>query len=102
MSLYFVYILKCVDDSYYVGYTNNVARRMQEHQRGLHDSYTSIRLPTKLVFIEEFSDEDEAFLFERQIKKWSRKKKEALIEGNFEAIKLYSKKQYVKKSIHPE
>jgi putative endonuclease len=86
MKDYFVYILKCSDDSYYTGVTNNLEKRVNEHQSGKIKGYTSSRLPVKLVFSETFSDIHQAIRFEKQIKGWSRKKKEALIHRNFDLL----------------
>ena len=82
-----VYIVNCKDDSFYTGVTNNVERRIVEHNSGLDKkSYTYSRRPVKLVYSQEFSDPNEAIRFEKQVKGWSRAKKEALIEGNFEKL----------------
>jgi len=88
-----IYILKCADDSYYVGHAQNVESRMIEHHSRMHDHcYTATRLPIELLYAKEFPTRDEAFNFERQIKGWSRAKKEALIQGGFEAVRALSKK----------
>lgn len=86
MKNYFVYILKCSDDSYYTGVTNNLEKRVYEHQFGIIKGYTSKRLPSKLVFSERFSDINQAIRFEKQIKGWSRKKKETLIYRDFDLL----------------
>jgi len=86
MKDYFVYILKCSDDSYYTGVTNNLEKRINEHQLGIIKGYTSKRLPVKLVFSERFGDINQAIRFEKQVKGWSRKKKEALINRNFDLL----------------
>ena len=86
MKDYFVYILKCSDDSYYAGVTNNLEKRVNEHQSGIIKGYTSNRLPIRLVFSERFSDINQAIRFEKQIKGWSRKKKEALTSRNFDLL----------------
>ncbi len=65
---------------------------MEEHQKGLWGGYTSTRLPVKLVYVEEYNRIDEAFFREKQIKGWSRRKKEALIEGKYEILPILSKK----------
>jgi putative endonuclease len=86
-----LYILKCADGSYYTGVTNN-ERRLNEHENGDDPkSYTFNKRPVKLVFTEEFSDPHVAFAKEKQIKGWSRKKKEALIRGDWEELKRLSK-----------
>ena len=80
------YILKCSDNSFYSGCTSNLKNRINEHKLGKFKGYTSSRLPIELVFSQEFSDINEAISAERRIKKWSRKKKEALINGDFELL----------------
>lgn len=91
MNNYFVYILECSDKSYYTGVTNNLEKRLAEHQSGVHKGYTSVRLPVKLMYSASFSDINEAIRIEKQIKGWSRKKKEALMRGDFDALVLLSK-----------
>ena len=94
---YYVYILHCSDDSYYTGVTNNIERRLHEHQTSFNlNSFTSNRLPVKLVYHCQFSDINQAILFEKRLKKWSRAKKEALIEGRLEDLPLLSKKKFKK------
>jgi len=84
---YIVYILLCADSSYYTGSTDDMNRRLFEHQEGLSPpAYTFRRRPVKLVWTEEVETLDEALLHEHQIKGWSRAKKEALIRGDFQAI----------------
>jgi putative endonuclease len=90
-KLLYVYILKCSDGSYYVGVTNNLERRLEEHNAGLiEDCYTKNRRPVEVVYWEPFSDYNQAFEFETRLKKWSRKKKEALIKGNWDKLKELS------------
>ncbi|RDK88376.1 GIY-YIG nuclease family protein [Marinirhabdus gelatinilytica] len=79
MARGYFYILKCADDSYYVGSTQSVLKRVKEHLIGKGAVYTSKRLPLALVYFEEHHSKDSAYLREMQLKKWSRKKKEALI-----------------------
>lgn len=90
MKSYFVYIVNCSDGSYYTGYTSDLERRVNEHNFKKYDGYTSSRLPVKLVFQQEFSDVGDALRAEKQIKGWSRKKKEALINGDLESLKKLS------------
>ncbi len=88
---YYVYILKCSDNSYYTGITNNVERRFAEHQSGLNpDCYTFSRRPLELVFAEYFTSPKQAIAFEKQVKGWTRAKKEALIAGDWNKIKTLS------------
>jgi putative endonuclease len=92
MRSYFIYILQCRDNSYYTGITNNVEKRLYEHQQGLvKGSYTHSRRPVKLVFSESFSNPRDAIEREKQIKGWSRKKKEALVSGDFPGLQKFSK-----------
>jgi putative endonuclease len=91
MKLHYVYILKCADDSFYTGETNNLTRRISEHQAGKYsNSYTFSRRPVELVYHAEFPDYYQAILFEKQVKGWSRKKKKALIEKDWTRLKLFS------------
>jgi predicted GIY-YIG superfamily endonuclease len=82
----YVYILQCSDSSYYVGSTTDLERRLFEHQNGLIEGYTKARRPVELVWMAEFPTEHDAFLRERQIKGWSRAKKQALMRGDWEGI----------------
>ncbi len=88
----YMYILECSDGSYYTGSTVNLKLRILQHQNGEGANHTKTRLPVKLVYFEEFSTVQEAFYREKQIQKWRREKKEALIAGNFEKLKELSRK----------
>ena len=79
----YMYILKCVDCSYYTGSTKDIELRLLQHQNGEGANHTAKRLPVELVYLEEFDRIDEAFYREKQVQGWSRKKKEALINGKF-------------------
>ena len=83
----YMYILKCNDGSYYTGSTNSLECRVYQHQNGDGAKYTSKRLPVKLVYFEEFDRIDEAFYREKQIQKWTKAKKEALINYSYERLK---------------
>jgi putative endonuclease len=84
---FYVYILKCADGSFYTGRTTDLSRRVYEHQTGADPkAYTFRRRPVHLVWSGEFEDKLEALTFEKQVKGWSRKKKQALIEGNWDKI----------------
>lgn len=76
-----MYILECSDGSYYVGSTNNIQLRIEQHQNGEGANHTKKRLPVTLVYLEEFDRIDEAFYREKQVQGWNRKKKEALINN---------------------
>jgi putative endonuclease len=99
-----IYILKCADGSYYTGSTNNLSLRLAQHQAGEGCAYTRSRLPVELVYSQRFPSEHQAFLRERQVKGWSRAKKEALIHGDFEALVKLSKSRSSSLSAgnHPE
>ena len=95
MKLSFVYILLCADKTYYTGITSNLEKRIQEHKLGRYpESYTHSRLPVKLVFYAEFTDITLAIQTEKHIKKWSRAKKEALINGEFQKLPNLAKKKF--------
>ena len=87
---FWTYILQCSDRSYYVGHTDDLAARIAGHQSGLVKGYTQKRRPVTHVWSQEFAERDEAFRAERQIKGWSRAKKEALIRGDWDAVHLLS------------
>jgi predicted GIY-YIG superfamily endonuclease len=82
----FVYILKCADGSYSTGSTTNLEQRLEQHRTRYFKGYTSSRLPVELVWWSDFQTEHEAFVYERQIKGWSRAKKEALIRDDWNRI----------------
>ena len=80
------YILKCADGSYYVGCTTEIDQRLGQHQDGTFGGYTASRRPVEMVWAEEFPTVDQAITVERQLKGWSRAKKEALIRGDFDGL----------------
>lgn len=86
MQKSWVYILKCSDGSYYTGCTTDLNKRFNEHSFTKFDSYTSIRLQVELVYSQKFSNINDAISAEKQIKGWGRKKKEALIKGDFDLL----------------
>ena len=91
MNQYYVYILKCSDNSYYTGVTSNLESRFIKHQSGHYpESYTHNRRPVLLVFYNEFNEIEQAIAFEKQLKGWSRKKKDAIINNNWEKLKELS------------
>ena len=97
MKQYFVYILLCSDNTFYTGVTNDLNRRLNEHQEGLKsDSYTAKRLPVKLKAAIRFVDILSAIEFEKKIKKWSKRKKEALINENYGLLPELSRKRFAK------
>jgi predicted GIY-YIG superfamily endonuclease len=86
MKRSWVYILRCSDGSYYVGCTTSLDEGIAQHQEGLFPGYTAARKPVELLWCEEFSDIWQAIEAERQLKGWSRKKKEALMDGRFDLL----------------
>lgn len=104
-KLLYVYILECADGNYYTGVTNNLDRRLLQHNSGINkNSYTYSRRPVKLVFNEGYSDFNLAINWEKRIKKWSQAKKKALIEEKWDELKnasicnnSSSHKLYIKK-----
>ncbi|MEM1003661.1 MAG: GIY-YIG nuclease family protein [Bacteroidota bacterium] len=83
MYSYYVYIIKCCDQTYYTGITNNISKRFTEHTNGIDKfSYTFRRRPLSLEFVQEFNDVLQAIRFEKKLKKWTRAKKKALIYGD--------------------
>jgi len=103
MKLFYVYILKCSDDSFYIGITNDIKRRLEEHNSDKNIfAYTFIRKPLELVWVEQFTTPNEAISKEKQLKGWSRKKKLALINKDWEQLIDFSKNytQNKKSSTH--
>jgi putative endonuclease len=99
----FVYIIECRDGSFYTGVTNNLDRRIGEHNEGDNPkSYAYTRRPVKLVYYEDHSDPYYAIDREKQIKGWSRKKKIAIINGEWDKLPELSKSKnpYTKPNAH--
>lgn len=96
MKPFYLYILKCSDNSYYVGHTDDLEKRLAEHNLPTSEHYTSLRLPVTLAHTQEFMTRAEAIDAEQQIKKWTRRKKEALIKGEWNNLKTLSKKKFKK------
>lgn len=91
----FVYILICSDGTFYTGVTNNVDNRVNQHNNGTDPkSYTFRRRPVELVYVQTFLEPNQAIEFEKRLKKWSRAKKTALIEGRFNELPELSKKHF--------
>lgn len=83
----YMYILKCSNGGYYTGSTKDLALRLAQHQAGEGANYTRKHLPVQLVYFEEYARIDEAFYREKQVQRWTRAKKEALIEGRLDDLK---------------
>lgn len=86
MSKGWMYILKCADGSYYTGSTTNLKTRLPQHLAGEGANHTKKHLPVELIYFEEYQRIDQAFYREKQVQGWSRKKKEALINGTPELL----------------
>jgi putative endonuclease len=91
----FVYMLACADDSYYVGSAtgDDLTLRIAQHQTGAYCGYTSTRRPVRLVWSEHFERITDAIAAERPIKGWSRAKKEALIRGDWNQLRVLAKRR---------
>ena len=90
--IYCVYILECADKSYYTGVTGDLEKRLEEHYSGFHPECTTFsKRPVTLKFFESYQFIYDAISREKQIKGWSRKKKEALINADFEELKKLAK-----------
>ncbi|MGY4830922.1 GIY-YIG nuclease family protein [Sphaerotilaceae bacterium SBD11-9] len=87
---FFTYMLHCVDHSYYVGHTDDLEKRIAEHNEGSYPGYTRHRKPVTVVWSQEFASRDEAWAAERQIKGWARAKKEALIQGDWKTLQQHA------------
>jgi putative endonuclease len=90
--MYYVYILRCSDTSFYVGSTTNLENRVLAHNAGRGSAYTSKRRPVRLMYMENFKTEAEAVKRERQLKRWSAEKKRSLISGDIQMLKRLSKR----------
>ena len=78
--MWYIYILKCVDKSYYVGVSADLRGRLKIHNEGKGPNYTRVRRPVELVYFEEVSNKESAEIREIEIKKFGRKNKEYLIK----------------------
>jgi putative endonuclease len=93
---FWVYILRCADGSYYTGHTDNLEKRIAEHHAGaISNCYTFKRRPLQLAFSQDFPTREEALASEQQIKGWSRKKKEAMMRGDWAEVSRLAKSKAV-------
>ena len=91
----YIYMLRCADGSFYTGLTRRpLEERVSEHNSGPIEGYTRSRRPVEIVWSEEFHRATDAIAAERRIKKWSRRKKIALIERDWEALKQAARKDF--------
>ena len=95
---FWAYMLRCSDGSFYLGHTDALEARVLAHQSGLIPGYTERRRPVELLWSQEFAERDEAFRAERQIKGWSRAKKEALVRGDWDGLRVLSRKLFIRSS----
>jgi tRNA/rRNA methyltransferase len=93
---FYAYMLRCSDGHYYVGHTDDLDARIAQHQAGAIPGYTEKRRPVTLVWSDRFPERDQAFAVERQIKGWSRAKKEALIRGDWDALQSLARKRVLR------
>ena len=90
---FWVYVLRCADGSYYTGHTDNLEARIGQHQSGLLPGWTHARRPVELAYAAKFSTREQALSSERQIKGWSRAKKEALIDGDWDRLSALARRR---------
>jgi len=85
--LYYTYILQCADGTYYVGHSSDLPERLVRHHTKRGARFTASRLPAELVFYESYETRAGAMNRERRLKHWSKRKKEALINGDVQTLK---------------
>ena len=90
---FFVYILRCADDSLYVGHTTNIEDRLRVHNEGRGALWTACRRPVVLIYHESHPSESHAIARERQLKRWTHAKKLALIAGDRARLRALSKRR---------
>jgi putative endonuclease len=99
----YLYILRCADGKYYVGTTRkSLEERLGEHNAGLHKGFTADRCPVTMVFAQHFQTITDAVATERQVKGWSRAKKEAMINGEWNRLPELSRRKIIRSSQSPE
>ena len=89
--IFYAYLLRCNDGSYYASHTDNREARVAQHKQGLIGGYTAGRRPVALVWSEAFPTRDDAFAAERRIKGWSRAQKQALIAGDYDRLRVLAR-----------
>jgi len=97
----FTYLLRCADDSYYVGSCRDLQHRLEEHASGLGAVHTSSRLPVELVWFIETDNVGDAYRWERRIHGWSRAKKELLIASDWGRLAGWSQRDQVARGKAP-
>ena len=93
---FWVYLLECGDGSYYTGHTDDLERRVAQHEAGACGGYTATRLPVRLAWTQDFGTREEALEREMQVKRWSRAKKKALCQGDWEEVSRLARKRFDK------
>jgi len=88
----FIYIVRCADATLYVGHTEDLASREQTHNDGKGAKYTAARRPVRMVYAEEHDSVESAIAREHQLKRWSNRKKEALVRGDRRALRSLSRR----------
>ena len=87
VRMWFVYMLRCSNGSLYVGETNDVAQRVADHNRGRGSTHTAKHRPVQLAYLEQHPHRADCLQRERQLKRWTRAKKDALIAGDSVRLK---------------
>jgi putative endonuclease len=91
VRVYYVYMIRCIDGTFYTGVTNDIERRYNEHCDGYNPtSYTHTRRPLRLVYASEFQRPDEAIAFEKRLKGWSHKKKRAFADRDWPLLRRFA------------
>lgn len=103
MKALYVYMIRCSDGSYYTGVTNDVEKRLAQHHAGTFATcYTYRRRPLELVYASSpYTEWADAITWEKTLKGWSRRKKEALISGDQKALEYYASRAKVYKNNPP-
>ncbi len=97
---FYVYILKCSNGKYYTGHTDDLEKRLGQHQSGAIGGYTSKYLPVALVWAQDFPTRYEALEAEMKIKAWSQAKKNALIAGDWDRLSFFAKPPKERPDVH--
>ena len=89
--MFWTYLLRCADGSYYCSHTDDLERRIAQHHTGESGGHTQHRRPVTLAWCETFPTRIEALEAERRIKGWSRAKKQALIDSDWERVSVLAR-----------
>jgi putative endonuclease len=91
MRAYYVYMLRCIDGSFYTGFTSDIVHRFEQHIFGCNEAcYTYTRRPLRLVYVGEFDNPNEAIAFEKRLKGWTHNKKRAFAERDWPLLKRFA------------